>query len=118
MKQRPIADLRPPYHYYFSQPHVGPRRVYARIGSFTGYGTHFHVTLREEPNPIRDPEDGAWVIAVGDTESEGRERFMKFRRRETAERWARTTFEEEFNSHTHELVFVDESHRWYYEEGA
>ncbi|MFW6289024.1 MAG: hypothetical protein ACOC2Q_04520 [Spirochaetota bacterium] len=75
------------------------RKVIAHLGRFTGYGIHFHVTMREESG-------------------EGRERMMKFRTREKAVRWARATFEREFNPQTHELVFVEDHRAWFYPEGG
>jgi len=73
--------------------------VITHLGRFTGYGIHFHVTMREESG-------------------EGRERMMKFRTREKAVRWARATFEREFNPQTHELVFVEDHRAWFYPEGG
>lgn len=80
--------------YILSMAH---RVVTATIGSFTGYGIHFHVSLRE-------PESGY-------------ERMMKFRRRDTAERWIRATFETDFDTTTDDLEMVESPKRWFYGEG-
>ncbi|TVR33017.1 MAG: hypothetical protein EA404_05990 [Spirochaetaceae bacterium] len=74
------------------------RKVVVHVGKFSGHGTHFHVTMREEADS-------------------GRERMMKFRSREKAMRWIEYTFRREFNPATHELVFAEDRPRWFYPEG-
>jgi hypothetical protein len=82
--------------------HEPRRKVIATIGRFTGYGVHFHVTLREQAPLGVHP----------------RERMMKFRARRDADRWIRSVFEREFSPESHELIIrVEQPDTWYYGEG-
>ena len=78
------------------------RPVYVTVSFFHGTGAHFHVEMREQT----------------DRNGDGRNRFMKFNRDETARRWIESTFQEEFSPETHRLVFRgDVNDTWYYPEG-
>lgn len=86
--------------YYAAHPDR-KRPVYVRVDKFTGYGRHVHVTMREADDP-----------------GKGKVRVMKFTRPEIARRWIETTFDDEFDEETHELVVEKgESYNWFYGEG-
>jgi hypothetical protein len=107
-----------PVRYYETHPEeLRPVRV--RVDKFTGYGKHIHVTMKEADDPIWDDQAGEWVIPT-DPEDPGHgvERVMKFNRRAAARKWIETTFEQEFDTETHELqVEEGESYQWFYGEG-
>ncbi len=88
------------------------------IGTFVGHGTHVHVIVKEEDEPVFDAATGEWVIPAQDSAGEGRERMMKFHDRRRAKQWVAATFAAEFSPATHELVWADKpKEKWFYREG-
>ncbi len=118
MTMKTIGEIATPHTRFFPDHAERRRRVYVTISFFPGTGSHFHVEIREEHNYVFDPESGEWIEPSHDPAGEGRHRFMKFNREETARRWVEDVFAGEFSEETHELVFRgDVSNRWYYPEG-
>jgi hypothetical protein len=116
MEQRRLSRIPGPHVRYFAAHPRERRKVIARIGRFTGHGLHFHVTMREEPDRVWAPDLERWEVPLDDP-TPGRERMMKFRTREKADRWIESTFRREFSSDTHELVREVDEHQWTYAEG-
>jgi hypothetical protein len=113
-----ISEIPEPHRRYFDEHPEEKRRVTATVSFFYGTGSHFHVELVEEPNYVYDPEQESWLAPTGDSAGEGRRRFMKFRREDTARRWIHRVFEEEFSPELHRLEFAgDVSRHWFYPEG-
>jgi hypothetical protein len=113
-----LEEIPRPHTRYFPDHAARRRRVFVTISFFPGTGSHFHVEIREEHNYVHDPDSGEWLEPADDEDGEGRHRFMKFNREDTARRWVETVFEEEFSGDTHELVFRgDVSDTWYYPDG-
>ncbi len=113
-----ISEIPEPHRRYFRENPSDKRRVTATVSFFYGTGSHFHVELAEEPDYLFDPAQEKWLVPKGDSAGEGRRRFMKFRREETARRWIRKVFHEEFSEESHHLILGgDVSRRWFYPEG-
>jgi hypothetical protein len=103
---------------FFSLHPDEPRRVFVTIGTFVGHGTHVHVVIREENEPIWDAEESRWIIPAHDPAGEGTERMMKFHDRKRAIQWVKATFETEFSKGTHVLIWKQNpSQKWFYKEG-
>jgi len=75
--------------------------------------------MREADDPHWSGEAKEWVQPTeGDDPGKGPVRVMKFNRPEIARRWIETTFADEFDEETHELVVEKgESYNWFYREG-
>ncbi|MFW5786551.1 MAG: hypothetical protein ACOCYC_04830 [bacterium] len=115
---RHISSIPGPLRRYFAEHPDTRRRVTATVSFFHGTGSHFHVELVEEPDYVWDPDRREWIAPTGDTAGEGRRRFMKFRREDTARRWIQQVFDQEFSEETHRLEFTgDVSQTWFYPEG-
>ncbi|MFO8064239.1 MAG: hypothetical protein ACQETQ_06530 [Spirochaetota bacterium] len=113
-----LSQIPSPHNRFFPHHADRPRRVYVTISFFHGTGSHFHVEMQEEHNYVFDPETEEWLEPDNDPRGEGRHRFMKFSREETARRWVEDVFSQEFSNRTHELVFRgDVTQRWFYREG-
>ncbi|MFP4549948.1 MAG: hypothetical protein ACLFNT_04015 [Spirochaetales bacterium] len=94
------------------------RRVFVSIGTFVGHGTHVHVTLKEEDEPVFEADAGEWVIPDNDERGAGKERMMKFHDRRRAEQWVEAAFAHEFSPDTHVLVWKDApAQKWFYRQG-
>lgn len=104
--------------YYADNPDL-KRPVTVRVDKFTGYGKHVHVTMKEADDPYWDHEQERWVKpSEPEDPGHGTERVMKFNGAKMARKWIEKTFQEEFDSETHELeVEEGESYRWFYGEG-
>lgn len=116
MQRRELNQI-PGSHPRYFPTHPQRRKVVVRIGRFTGHGMHFHVTMHEEPDPVWAPDLERWEVPLDDP-NPGRERMMKFRTREKADLWVSSTFEREFGSDTHVLVYEETEPRWTYSEGT
>jgi hypothetical protein len=116
--RRPLSKFPLPIRRYFQEHPNTKRSVTATVSAFTGYGTHFHVVLREEDEPVFNRRTDQWEVPSRDPAGEGKERMMKFRSRRTAMRWIEATFEAEFSYDTHQLSVRDEHDGiWHYGEG-
>ena len=117
-ERRHISTVPRPHRRYFEENPQEKRQVTARVSFFHGTGAHFHVELTEEPNYVYSADLGTWIHPQGDSGGEGRHRFMKFRKEDTARRWIHQVFNAEFSDETHRLVLEgDVSQRWFYPEG-
>lgn len=115
---RRIGSIPPPHRRYFDEYPDEKRQVTATVKFFPGTGSHFQVEIIEEPNYVFDPSTNEWVRPLGDRQEPIRHRFMKFNREETARRWIRQVFAQEFSEETHRLELRgDVSSRWFYPEG-
>ncbi len=92
--------------------------MFVSIGTFVGHGTHVHVILKEEDEPVFDAESSEWVIPENDELGTGVERMMKFHDRRRAEQWVEATFLQELSPDTHVLVWNDApAAKWFYRQG-
>jgi hypothetical protein len=113
-----LSEIREPHIRYFPRHAERPRRVEVSIRFFPGTGSHFHAEIREEPNYVWDHDTETWIAPEDDSEGEGRLRFMKFNREDTARRWVEEVFSSELDDGSHELVFRgDVTRTWFYPEG-
>lgn len=96
------------------------RQVYVSISKFYGIGIHYHVSLREEDNPILDTskEKPIWREAWDDEEGKGKHFFDKFKTDAEMEDFIKKTQKKEFPKKTHRLSFSDTvQKRWFYRDG-
>lgn len=102
------------------------RQIEIFIMVFSGIGQHFHVSVREEDNPIWNsaPPDwvfskaGTWQHAWDDDGGKGKMFSERFARRRDVVAWVKRTVKKHFSMKTHRLVWTSPKVRqWFYKDG-
>ncbi len=79
------------------------RKVVVRVDRWPG-NPHFHVSIKEEANPVWDEERSDWFETFWDDNGRGAEFSCKFWKRQNAEAYIKLIWKDWFKPETHKLT--------------
>ena len=111
-----MVDIPKPHIRMFDDKRL-KRKVSLTITQYTGIGSHYYITLKEQNNSILDTKDNKWRLCWGDDLGVGKRVESKVDTEEEIKKEVNYLFEENFNKKTHRIVNKQYYKKWFYKEG-